>query len=130
MPLNMVGGLQLFSTRLIGGNMVKRRLILVVLGLLLASTGALSGQGQTNSPLKLIQKIPMPNVRGRMDHLGVDVAGRRLFADALGDDQHTVEGIDLKANKRVISITGQSMPQGVFYSPDFKTLFVANGKDG
>ena len=110
--------------------MGKRRLILVVFGLLLTSTIAWSVQGQNNSPLKLIQKIPMPNVKGRLDHLGVDVAGRRLFAAALGDDQNTVEVIDLKAGKRVFSIMGQSMPQGVFYSPDFKTLFVANGKDG
>jgi DNA-binding beta-propeller fold protein YncE len=65
-----------------------------------------------------------------MDHLGVDVEGGRLFAAALGDAQNTVEVIDLKAGKRVFSIGGQSMPQGVFYSTDFKKLFVANGKDG
>jgi DNA-binding beta-propeller fold protein YncE len=38
--------------------------------------------------------------------------------------------IDVKAGKRIFSIRGQSMPQGVFYSADFKRLFVANGKDG
>jgi DNA-binding beta-propeller fold protein YncE len=65
-----------------------------------------------------------------MDHLGVDVEGGRLFAAALGDSQNTVEVIDLKAGKRIFSIRGQSMPQGVFYSADFKRLFVANGKDG
>jgi hypothetical protein len=72
----------------------------------------------------------MPNVAGRMDHLGVDVEGGRLFAAALGDNQNTVEAIDLKAGKRIFSIRGQSMPQGVFYSADFKKVFVANGKDG
>jgi len=60
----------------------------------------------------------------------VDVEGERLFAAALGDNQNTVEVVDLKAGKRVFSIRGQSMPQGVFYSTDFKRLFVANGKDG
>jgi DNA-binding beta-propeller fold protein YncE len=65
-----------------------------------------------------------------MDHLGVDVEGRRLFAAALGSSQNTVEVIDLKAGKRIFSIRGQSMPQGVFYSADFKKLFVANGRDG
>jgi DNA-binding beta-propeller fold protein YncE len=64
-----------------------------------------------------------------MDHLGVDVEGGRLFAAALGDNQNTVEVIDLKAGRRIFSIRGQSMPQGVFYSAEFKRLFVANGKD-
>jgi DNA-binding beta-propeller fold protein YncE len=72
----------------------------------------------------------MPGVSGRMDHLGVDVEGGRLFAAALGDNQNTVEVIDLKAGKRIFSIRGQSMPQGVFYSANFNKLFVANGKDG
>src|SRR5712692_4215913 len=131
MPVNTVGGgLQFFASRGFGGNMGKRHLIQVALGLLLTSTVALSGQGQTNSPLKLIQKIPMPNVKGRLDHFGVDLEGKRLFVAALGDDQNTVEVIDLKAGKRVFSIPGQSKPQGLFYSPDFKKLFVANGTDG
>src|SRR5579864_7928220 len=91
---------------------------------------AIQARSQETAPLRLVQSIPMPGVQGRMDHLGVDVKGRRLFAAALGDNQNTVEVIDLKAGKRVCSIPGQSKPQGVFYSPDFKRLFVANGTDG
>src|ERR1700693_6341074 len=91
---------------------------------------ALRAHSQETAPLRLVQTIPMPNVQGRMDHLGVDVKGQRLFAAALGDNQNTVEVIDLKAGKRVHSIPGQSKPQGVFYSPDFKRLFVANGGGG
>jgi WD40 repeat protein len=86
--------------------------------------------GQDKLPLKLIQKIPMPNVKGRLDHFGIDLAGQRLFVAALGDDQNTVEVIDLKSGKSISSIPGQSKPQGLFYSPDFKKLFVANGTDG
>ncbi len=107
---------------------MKRRLLLSIMGLSLAPVLSIHGQDQL--PLKLIQTIPMPNVRGRMDHLGVDVKGKRLFAAALGENQNTVEVLDLKAGKRVFSITGQSMPQGVFYSPDFNRIFVANGTDG
>jgi DNA-binding beta-propeller fold protein YncE len=92
--------------------------------------GARNAHVQDKLPLRLVQTIPMPNVSGRMDHLGVDVEGGRLFAAALGDNQNTVEAIDLKAGKRIFSIRGQSMPQGVFYSADFKRVFVANGKDG
>jgi len=90
----------------------------------------LSIYGQDKSPLKLIQRVSMPNVKGRLDHFAVDLEGRRLFVAALGDDQNTVEVIDLKMGKRIFSIPGQSKPQGVFYSPDFKKLFVANGTDG
>src|SRR5229473_8175546 len=107
---------------------MKRRLLFSIMGLSLAPVLSIHGQDQL--PLKLIQTIPMPNVRGRMDHLGVDVKGKRLFAAALGENQNTVEVLDLKAGKRVFSITGQSMPQGVFYSPDFNKVFVANGTDG
>ena len=56
----------------------------------------------------------------RMDYLGVDVQGNRLFAAALGDNQNTVEVIDLKAGKRVASIPGQVKPQGIFYSGDYQ----------
>src|SRR5437016_12168691 len=113
--------------------MMRKRLLLSwIVGFTLAL--ALSGHsfivGQDKSPLKLIQKVPMPNVKGRLDHFGVDLEGRRLFVAALGDDQNTVEVIDLKMGKRVFSVPGQSKPQGVFYSPDFKKLFVANGDDG
>src|SRR6266568_1341198 len=69
-------------------------------------------------------------VQGGLDHLGVDVPGKRLFIAALGDKQNTVEVVDLKSNQRISSIPGQSKPQGIFYSSDFNKLFVANGGDG
>jgi len=97
---------------------MKPRLLLGILALLLVPVMAISGQDK--SPLKLIQKVPMPNVKGRLDHFGLDSAGQRLFVAALGDDQNTVEVIDLKSGKWISSIPGQSKPQGLFYSPDFK----------
>jgi DNA-binding beta-propeller fold protein YncE len=86
--------------------------------------------GQAAAPLKLIQTIPMPNVKGRLDHFVVESQGRRLFVAALGDDQNTVEVVDLNSGKWLSSIPGQSKPQGLFYSTDFNKLFVANGTDG
>jgi hypothetical protein len=108
--------------------MQNRRLLLCVMGLLLAPV--LSIHAQNESPLKLVQKIVMPRVKGRLDHFGVDLKGRRLFVAALGEDQNTVEVIDLKSGKWISSISGQSKPQGIFYSPTFNKLFVANGTDG
>src|SRR6266404_3250611 len=113
-----------------GKIMQKRSVLLRIMGLLFAPIVAFHLQGQDKSPLKLIQKIPMPNVQGRLDHFGVDVKSGRLFVAALGDNQNTVEVIDLRSGKWVSSIPGQSKPQGLFYSPNFKKLFVANGTDG
>lgn len=107
-----------------------RQALFVIVGLLLLPAGARDAHAQDQLPLRRIQTIPMPGVHGRMDHLGIDIEGGRLFAAALGDTQNTVEVIDLKGGKRVFSVRGQNMPQGVFYSSEFNKLFVANGKDG
>jgi len=95
-----------------------------------AAAAQQSAAGDAGAPLALVQRIAMPGVSGRMDHLGIDLDGHRLFAAALGANQNTVEVIDLDAGRRVFSIRGQSKPQGVFYSAEFNRLFVANGGDG
>ena len=107
---------------------MRSRIVVNAISLIFLGVSAGSAYAQETQPLRLVQAIPMPNVKGRMDHLGVDIKGKRLFAAAL--DNNTVEVIDLKAGKRVFSIPGQSKPQGIFYSTDFKRLFVANGTDG
>jgi DNA-binding beta-propeller fold protein YncE len=104
------------------------RLLLPLVSLM--CLGLPSARCQNAPPLKLIQKVPLPKVQDRLDHLGVDLPGKRLFIAALGDKQNTVEVVDLKSNQRTFSVPGQSKPQGVFYSTDFKRLFVANGTDG
>jgi DNA-binding beta-propeller fold protein YncE len=109
---------------------VKKRQLLLIVAVVLASLSALNIEAQGNPPLKLVQTIPLTGVRGRLDHIGLDVKGKRLFVPANDDNQNTVEVIDLKAGKRVSSIPGQKKPQGVFYSTDFNKLFVANGTDG
>lgn len=83
---------------------------------------------QSASPLSLQQTIPLPGVKGRIDHLSLDTVGRRLFVAALGND--SVEVIDLQAGKRVGSIPGLAEPQGVLYLPAANRLFVASGGDG
>ena len=107
--------------------MRRRYLEFMSMGLLLAPIFPLGAQ---NSPLKLVQTIPMSNVQGRLDHFGVDVKSKRVFVAALGDNQNTVEVLDLTSVKRVATIPGQSKPQGIFYSAEFNKLFVANGTDG
>lgn len=79
-------------------------------------------------PLRQVTSIPLPNVEGRIDHFGMDLAGHRLFMSALGND--TVEVFDLNTNQRLHTITGLHEPQGVLYDPASNRIFVANGDDG
>ncbi len=79
-------------------------------------------------PLRLETTIPLPNVNGRIDHMSIDVAGKRLFVSALGNN--TVEVLDLASGRVVHSIRGLKEPQGVFYWADTNRLYVANAADG
>src|ERR1700730_2630988 len=83
---------------------------------------------QKSPALSLETHIAMPNVKGRIDHLSVDVKGQRLFVAAV--DNHTLEVIDLQSGKQVHTITDLAEPQGVFYDASTNRLFVACGLDG
>ena len=79
-------------------------------------------------PLQVEANIPLGNVEGRIDHLAVDLARRRLFVAELGNG--TVGVIDLDAREKRASIAGLREPQGVAYQPSTDTLFVAARGDG
>ncbi len=85
--------------------------------------------GQASQVLVLKNRISLANVDGRMDHLGVDLQGRRLFVAA--NENHTVEVIDLQAGRQVHTISDLLNPQGVFYDASTNRLFVTTeGDDG
>jgi DNA-binding beta-propeller fold protein YncE len=84
--------------------------------------------GQASTALQLTARIALPNVDGRMDHMGVDLAGQRLFAAAF--DNHTLQVIDLKAGRQVSTIPNLDEPQASYYDPSTKRLFVSAGGDG
>ncbi len=73
-------------------------------------------------PLVLTGATPLPNVQGRIDHLGIDTKGR-LFVSALGNN--TEEVLDLSAG-RVIRSLNIPRPQGVVYAPASNELFVGS----
>ena len=89
---------------------------------------ASSVPGQESEPLSLDAHIPLPGVKGRIDHLSVDLKGQRVFVAAV--DNHTLEVVDLKLGKRVQTITDLAEPQGVFYDSSTDRLFVACALDG
>jgi DNA-binding beta-propeller fold protein YncE len=78
-------------------------------------------------PLVLEAKIPLGDVKGRIDHLAVDVAHRRLFVAELGNNTVGVIDIDGKVVRR---LQGFDEPQGVAYLARTDTLYVANGGNG
>jgi DNA-binding beta-propeller fold protein YncE len=87
-----------------------------------------AGENAEVPPLQLETKIPLGDVRGRIDHMAVDLARHRLFVAALGSDSLAV--VDLEA-QRLDRIVGElSEPQGVGYDPATDTLYVANAGDG
>jgi DNA-binding beta-propeller fold protein YncE len=86
-----------------------------------------AGKAQ-KQPLRLVQTIPLPKVEKRLDHLAVDLAHKRLFVAALGNN--TVEVIDLAAGKRIHTISKLHGPQGLAYAPTTNRLFVAYKETG
>jgi len=89
---------------------------------------ALNLNAADTNALTLVKSIPLPDVRGRIDHFAFDAKGQRLFVAALGND--TVEVIDLSASKRIRTISGCSTPQGLAFIPVENRLVIANGGSG
>jgi DNA-binding beta-propeller fold protein YncE len=79
-------------------------------------------------PLVLERTIPLPGVGGRIDHMALDVAGRRLFVAELGAG--SVEAVDLTNGHSLARRGGFAEPQGLAYLPALDELVVAGGGDG
>lgn len=84
-------------------------------------------QDTAKSMLRLVQTISMPNVKGRRDHMDVDVKGNRLFVAGL--ENGTLEVVDLQSGKWLRSLRGFKKPQGVLCVEELNKLFVASGDD-
>jgi DNA-binding beta-propeller fold protein YncE len=79
-------------------------------------------------PLQLEAKISLGDVKGRIDHMAVDLDRQRLFVAELGNDSIGI--VDLSASKVSGRLRGLKEPQGVGYVPSTDTLYVANAGDG
>ena len=95
-----------------------------MLGIALSILSSMSFAAEP-SVLELVTSIPLPGVKGRIDHLSIDVEKARLFVAALGNN--SVEVIDLKARRLERSLGGFGEPQGVLYLSAGNRLYVANG---
>lgn len=86
---------------------------------------SLAWPDHSGSSLALERTIPLPDTEGRIDHLAIDLADRRLFVAEVANG--TVDVVDLKAGKVEGRIAGLSEPQGIAWLADRRELVVASG---
>src|SRR4030081_2458845 len=105
-----------------------RTIVTVFAGIMVLANTAAFAQPAESAPLQLEAKIPLGEIRGRIDHMAVDLKRQRLFVAELGNDSLGI--IDLANRKLIRTITGLKQPQGVGYEPSTDMLYVANAGDG
>jgi DNA-binding beta-propeller fold protein YncE len=99
------------------------------LALLLGGYSGCSAQPSYGTDqLVLTKTIPLPGVKGRIDHLDVNLRDGLVYVAALGNN--TLEVVDLAGGRVVHSINGLDEPQGVGYIPQTREIVVANGGRG
>lgn len=105
-----------------------------LLSLVILASGAMAGASCSaptpaqEVPLAIERTIPLPGVKGRIDHFAYDPTRRRLFVAALGNG--TVEAVDVAEARPAGRVTGLKEPQGLAYLADRDELAVATGGDG
>ena len=79
------------------------------------------------SELALEKTIPLGEVKGRIDHMAIDLGRKRLFIAELGNN--SVGVVDLQHGRLETRLTGFDEPQGIAYV-GADSLFIANGGSG
>jgi len=83
---------------------------------------------QTAAPLKLATKYEMPSsVKGRFDHLGIDIGGNRLFV--VGEEAQQVLVFDLATGKFIRAIKVDH-PHAVLYREDLSRIYITDEGKG
>src|SRR5262249_10452977 len=93
------------------GPRCNRRFVFFLLSLALRGSAA---QAQ-EAPLELETRIPIGTVKGRIDHLAIDLGRKHLFVAEL--ENNSVGIVDLNNGNLLHRITGLEEPQGVGYVP-------------
>jgi WD40 repeat protein len=78
--------------------------------------------------LKLIKAISLPSVKGRIDHMDVNIKDRIVYVAALGNN--SVEVVDIAKGIVMHSIKTVDEPQGIAYIPQQQEIFNACGGNG
>lgn len=107
---------------------VRRASVLLGTIILLALCFHRANSPAQDQPLRLLQTIALPNLKGRFDHMDVDAQHFRLFVAAL--ENGSVQVVELKTGRWLKSMPGFKKPQGIVYLGSLNKLFVASGDDG
>src|SRR5246127_677936 len=95
---------------------------------IMSASAAPQAPARELAPLQLIQKIPVPNVAGRIDHFTAFPKRRLLIFAGLGNN--SMEIVNTFQAKVIQSVKGLDEPQGVLYVPGLDKIFVANAGSG
>jgi hypothetical protein len=99
-----------------------------LLPLIIALIGVSNAAAEPQAPLVLERTIVLKNVSGRIDHMAIDLARKRLFVAELGNG--TLDVLDIPTGMVVRRIDGLKEPQGVGYSQKADIVAVASAGDG
>jgi DNA-binding beta-propeller fold protein YncE len=83
---------------------------------------------EVKPPLALETTIPLAGVKGRIDHMAIDLDRKRLIVAELGNN--TVDIIDIDARTVVRRIEGLKEPQGVAYLKGPDRIAVTSAAEG
>jgi hypothetical protein len=101
------------------------KLLLMVCCVALFAGSAVRTSAQDKQALKLVRTISLPAVKGRLDHMGVDLEKKRLFVAAVSNN--TLEVVDLTGGKVIKSLTGiKDAQDALFLGGDFNKLYVSS----
>jgi DNA-binding beta-propeller fold protein YncE len=98
---------------------------LVLMCVSLCATFAVLAQSTSQSPLKLIQTLPLPGIQ-HFEHFGIDAKGNRLFSLA-GVQEGRLEVFDLRTGQHLRSVEGLQEGQCLVYRQDLNRLYVVGG---
>jgi hypothetical protein len=85
---------------------LRTRMKLAIFLSLIGASAAINANRADVAPLILEQSIPLPGVKGKFDHLAIDLVGQRVFVAGKAND--TLEVVDLKNGSRLRSVTGST----------------------
>src|SRR5258708_33966651 len=101
-----------------------KRLLAVCL-IVLSAGFASEASAQEKQALRLVQTIPLPGVKGRLDHMGVDLEKNRLFVAAVANN--SLEVVDLTGGKVIKNLAGfKDTQDALFLGGDFNKLYVSS----
>jgi hypothetical protein len=86
---------------------------------------AIPTSAQEKQALRLVQTIPLPGVKGRLDHMAADLQGKRLFVAAVANN--SLQVVDLTGGKAINSLSGfKDTQDALFLGGDFNKLYVSS----